>query len=160
MMRAIGVDYGSRRIGLALSDLTGMLARPWKTVTRAGDPAQVARELAREIRALHDSDGLGVVVIGLPRRLNGEPTELTAVVETLAARLRELVELPVVLQDERLSSREAQNLLAVGEKDWRKRKALMDAMAAAVILQDYLDGRSRDAGAAEAGNDQGERDTE
>jgi putative Holliday junction resolvase len=161
MMRAIGVDYGSRRIGLALSDLTGMLARPWKTVTRAGDPAQVARELAREIRALHDdADGLGVVVIGLPRRLNGEPTELTAVVETLAARLRELVELPVVLQDERLSSREAESLLAVREKDWRKRKALMDATAAAVILQDYLDGRSRDARAAEAADDQGERETE
>jgi putative Holliday junction resolvase len=158
MMRAIGVDYGFRRIGLALSDLTGMLARPWKTVTRAGDPGQVALELAREIRALQDdSDGLDVVVIGLPRRLNGEPTQLTAVVETLAARLRELVEMPVVLQDERLSSREAESLLAVREKDWRKRKALIDATAAAVILQDYLDGRMRDAGADAGNHRRGER---
>ncbi|MCA1559185.1 MAG: Holliday junction resolvase RuvX [Acidobacteria bacterium] len=159
-MRAIGVDYGTRRIGLALSDLRGMLARPWKTVTRAGDPGKAALQLAQEIRALHDdSDGLDVVVIGLPRRLNGEPTQLTAVVETLAARLRELVETPVVLQDERLSSREAESLLAVREKDWRKRKALIDAVAAAVVLQDYLDGRIRDA-AADAGHDQRGRDNE
>jgi putative Holliday junction resolvase len=64
-------------------------------------------------------------------------------VEDLARRLRSLVDLPIVLQDERLSSREAESLLARREKDWRKRKPLLDAASAAVILQDYLDGQLR-----------------
>ena len=138
--RALGIDYGSRRIGLALSDATGMLARAWKTVERTGNPAQVASALAREITMLaSEDDGLSVVIVGLPRRLNGEPTDATPIVLALVDRLRETVDIPVVLQDERLSSHEAETLLAQREKDWRKRKALLDAAAAAVILQDYLD---------------------
>lgn len=145
-VRALGIDYGRRRIGLALSDVTGMLARPWKAIGREGSPAQVASTLAREIASLiSDDDGLGTVVVGLPRRLSGEANEQTPHVDALIARLRALVEVPVVTQDERLSSREAESLLARTEKDWRKRKPLIDAMAAAVILQDYLDGQARPA---------------
>ena len=139
-MRALGIDYGRRRIGLALSDPTGMLARPWKTIAAARTPVQVASVLAAEITALAaDPDGLSAVALGYPRRLSGEANEQTAVVEALAAALRQLVTVPVVLQDERLSSREAEGLLARHEKDWRKRKPLLDAASAAVILQDYLD---------------------
>ncbi len=142
-MRALGIDYGQKRIGLALSDATGLLARAWKTVTRVGNPSQVAATLAAEARTLAgEDDGLGVIVLGLPRRLNGEPTDQTASVQALAERLRVLVTIPVVLQDERLSSHEADSLLAWREKDWRKRKAMLDSAAAAVILQDYLDSRS------------------
>lgn len=138
--RALGVDYGQRRIGLALSDATGMLARGWKTVARTGNPSQVATALAREVETLlREDDGLGVVVVGLPRRLNGEPTDVTATVLDVVERLRAAVNIPVVLQDERLSSHEAESLLSQREKDWRKRKAMLDAAAAAVILQDYLD---------------------
>lgn len=145
-VRALGIDYGRRRIGLAISDVTGMLARPWKAIVREGSPAQVAATLAREIASLaSDDDGLGTVVIGLPRRLSGDSSEQTPHVEALVERLRALVEVPVVTQDERLSSREAERLLARTEKDWRRRKPLIDAMAAAVILQDYLDGQARSA---------------
>lgn len=141
-MRALGIDYGGKRIGLALSDATGLLARAWKTVDRVGNPAQVATALAAEAQALAaEEDGLAVIVLGFPRRLNGEPTDQTANVSAVADRLRTLVNVPVVLQDERLSSREADERLAVREKDWRKRKAMLDAAAAAVILQDYLDSR-------------------
>jgi putative holliday junction resolvase len=80
------------------------------------------------------------VVIGHPRRLSGEATHQTSAVEEIAARLR-ASSVTVVLQDERLSSREADDLLSRTEKNWRKRKELLDAMAAAVILQDYLDSR-------------------
>ena len=136
----MGVDYGGRRIGLALSDATGMLARGWKTVPRVGNPSQVAATLAGEANALiHEDDGLAAIVVGLPKRLNGEPTEQTATVQAVVEKLRTLVSIPVVLQDERLSSHEAESLLARREKDWRKRKAMLDAAAAAVILQDYLD---------------------
>ena len=142
-MRALGVDYGEKRIGLALSDATGLLARAWKTVQRTGNPYQVAASLAAEVNALMgEDDGLGVVVLGFPRRLNGEPTGQTANVQAIADRLRSLITLPVVLQDERLSSHAADVLLSEREKDWRKRKALLDAASAAVILQDYLDSHS------------------
>jgi putative holliday junction resolvase len=105
-------------------------------------------DLSREIEALRsDPDGLSIVVLGLPRRLSGEPNEQTALVQTLAARLAAVTPVPIVLQDERLSSHRAEELLARTEKDWRKRKPLLDAAAAAVILQDYLDSRARpDAG--------------
>lgn len=145
--RALGVDYGERRIGLALSDVTGLLARAWKTVERTGNPSQVASALARQAEALaHEDDGLAVVVVGLPRRLNGDPTDLTPVVLDIVERLRAVLSVPVVLQDERLSSHEAEAMLAEREKDWRKRKRMLDAAAAAVILQDYLDSRTGSAG--------------
>jgi putative Holliday junction resolvase len=144
-MRSLGVDYGQRRIGLALSDATGMLARAWKTIPRAGNPSQVASALAAEARALlAEDDGLAAIVVGLPRRLNGEPTGLTAAVEDVVARLRTALPIPVVMQDERLTSHEAESMLARREKDWRKRKPMIDAAAAAIILQDYLDAHSED----------------
>jgi putative transcription antitermination factor YqgF len=120
-----------------------MLARPWKSI--AVEASRVAAALAAEIAALRATeDGLHVIVLGLPRRLSGEPNEQTKAVESLAERLREAaVGVPIVLQDERLTSREAESLLARREKDWRKRKPLLDAAAAAVILQDYLDGQAR-----------------
>ena len=144
-MRFLGIDYGQRRIGLALSDATGLLARPWKVMPRQGNPTQVAAALASIIGELsNEDDGLAGAILGLPRKLDGGPTDLTPVVQTIAAALAESVAVPLVLQDERLSSREAESLLARRLKDWRDRKSLLDAAAAAVILQDYLDGRPRE----------------
>ncbi len=139
-MRALGVDLGERRIGLALSDPSGTLARPWKTIERReGDAALVTRfaELVEALQA--EEDSLAVVVVGHPRRLDGTPHEQTARAEAFADRLASRVRVPVVLQDERLSSHEAEERLSVEHRDWRERKRLLDAAAAAVILQDYLD---------------------
>jgi putative holliday junction resolvase len=142
-VRFLGIDYGQRRIGLALSDASGMLARPWKTIVRTGNRVQVAAALAEVIGTLaNEDDGLEGVVLGLPRALGGEATEQTAVVRALADVLRVKVDVPLILQDERLSSREAESLLARRYKDWRDRKPLLDAASAAVILQDFLDERS------------------
>ena len=143
-MRVLGVDYGAKRIGLALSDATGLLASPWKRLINDGNVGGAARRLAEEVRALQaDDTGLGAIVIGLPRRLNGEANDQTPTVQKLAQLLGVEVTVPIALQDERLTSHEADELLALHERDWRKRKAKVDAMAAALILQDYLDGRPR-----------------
>jgi putative pre-16S rRNA nuclease len=140
-VRYVGIDYGRRRIGLAISDATGMLARPWKMIPRQGTTNDVAQVLAREITTLAaEDDGIAGVVLGYPRKLGGEPTDQTAAVEALATALRTQVAAPLIMQDERLSSREAERLLAQRIKDWRDRKPLLDAASAAVILQDYLDG--------------------
>ena len=151
-MRVLGIDYGARRIGLALSDATATLASPWRLVQRPPSEAETLRVMIKEIRTLTaDDDGLEAVVVGWPRKLDGSPTHQTAIVQTFASALKAQLEIPVILQDERLSSREAESRLATREADWRKRKAKLDAMAAAVILQDYLDSRPR---TAIAGNDE------
>jgi putative Holliday junction resolvase len=140
----LGIDYGERRIGLALSDATGLLASPWKTIANDANVGAAAQRLALEVNALvAEDDGLAMIVIGLPRRLNGDATDQTPRVQTLATLLRNEVSVPVELQDERLTSHAADEILAARERDWRKRKQQLDAMAAALILQDYLDGRSR-----------------
>ena len=141
----LGIDYGERRIGLALSDPTGLLASPWKKLDGDGNLGAAVQRLALEIDALvAEPDGLGAIVIGLPRRLNGDDNDQTGRVRALAERLADRVALPIALQDERLTSHEADELLAGrGERDWRKRKQQLDAMAAAVILQDYLDHQPR-----------------
>jgi putative holliday junction resolvase len=141
-VRVLAIDYGARRIGLALSDATGTLASPWRMVHRPPSEAETLRLLISEITTLQrDDDGLEAVVVGWPRRLDGSPTDQTAIVEAFAKSLEHKVDVPVVLQDERLSSKEAESRLARREKDWRKRKQQLDAAAAAVILQDYLDSR-------------------
>ena len=104
--------------------------------SHAQQPGRAQAEIAR-LRA--DDDGLAVVVVGLPRHLDGTRSEQTVAVEAFIAELRLRVDLPLVTEDERLSSREAESRLAVRQKDWKKRKAQLDAAAAAVILQDYLD---------------------
>ena len=140
----LGIDYGARRIGLALSDATATLASPWRLVQRPPSEAETLRLMIKEITALvNDDDGLEAVVIGWPRRLDGSPTDQTKYVETFARAIEAQIAVPVVLQDERLSSHEAESRLAVRESDWRKRKAKLDAAAAAIVLQDYLDSRSR-----------------
>jgi putative holliday junction resolvase len=150
-VRVLGIDYGARRIGLALSDATATLASPWRLIQRPPSEAETLRLMIQEITVLaKDDDGLEAVVVGWPRRLDGSPTAQTAIVETFARALKAQIGVPVILQDERLSSREAESRLARRETDWRKRKAKLDAAAAAVILQDYLDGRPRPAGELDA----------
>jgi putative Holliday junction resolvase len=143
-MRFLGVDFGRKRIGLALSDSTAMLARPWRTIAAGGSPAQSAAGVAAAIGGAGEevSDLCGIVV-GLPRRLGGDDSVVAGDVRVFAAALGELTGLAVHLQDEQLTSREAEARLAERERDWRRRKAKLDAAAAAIVLQDFLDARGR-----------------
>jgi putative pre-16S rRNA nuclease len=142
-MRTVGLDIGERRIGVAVSDATGTLARPLGVLRPAGLDVDALDVVVREIaRLAGEEDGVRAIVVGLPRRLDGTPTEMTPRVEQFARALGAKTSLPVALQDERLSSREAESRLALRDKDWRSRKAKLDAAAAAIILQDYLDGRA------------------
>jgi putative Holliday junction resolvase len=141
VVRVVGIDLGERRIGVAVSDPSGTLARPLKTIDRSTSDAAAIEQLRALIAELTAEDEVGSVVVGLPKRLDGSPSPQTLRVGTMVALLSERLAVPIVTQDERLSSREAEERLALREKDWRKRKAKLDAAAAAVILQDYLDAR-------------------
>jgi putative Holliday junction resolvase len=137
--RVVAIDVGERRVGLAVSDVTQTLARPLSTLLVKGQDDAVARVVGEIQRLAAEDDGVVAIVVGLPLRLDGSPNRQTprvaAFVEALAAR----TVLPIVRMDERLTSREAESRLAVRERDWRRRKRQLDAAAAAVILQDYLD---------------------
>ena len=139
-MRIAGLDVGERRIGIAISDPTGLLARPLETLQVGGLGPTALDRVSRALTDFaNEDDGLELVVVGLPRRLDGTPNDMTAKVELFARGLGARIGLPVVLQDERLTSREAESRLALNDKNWRTRKARLDAAAAAIILQDYLD---------------------
>jgi putative Holliday junction resolvase len=141
--RVLGIDVGGRRIGLAISDPSRTLARPLSTLTVSG-PEDAVDRVAQEIARLSaelaaDDDALAEIVVGAPSRLDGSASEQTPKVDAFVASLRIRTTLPIAREDERLTSREAESRLALGERDWRRRKARLDAAAAAIILQDYLD---------------------
>ena len=141
--RIVGLDVGERRIGVAVSDPTRTLARPVRALRTTGLDGDALQISLTEILRLTADDPVDAIVVGLPRRLDGSPSEMTPRIERFAARLRERAGLAVILQDERLSSVEAESRLAAREKNWRVRKEQLDAAAAAVILQDYLDAHAR-----------------
>ncbi len=127
-------------MGVAISDASAMLARPLTVLRVAGLEGDAVEQVVAEVaRLAADEDGLGAIVVGLPRRLDGSPTDMTPRVESFAAALANRTGLPVRFQDERLSSREAESWLALRERHWQARKQRIDAVAAMVILQDYLD---------------------
>jgi putative Holliday junction resolvase len=140
--RVLGVDVGSRRVGLAISDPSRTLARPLTTLSVRSE-GDAVEQVTTMIASLADEpDGLGAVVIGLPTGLDGRPNDATRRVNRFVVSVRTQSAVPVYTEDERLSSREAESRLAIRERDWRRRKERLDAAAAAVVLQDYLD-RSR-----------------
>jgi putative Holliday junction resolvase len=139
-VRVLAVDLGARRIGLALSDASGTLASPWRTLQSRGSVDGDAAAVAAVAAALEAEEaGLGAIVLGVPVRLDGSPNDQTPRARAFADALASRVRPALVLRDERLTSREAESRLALREKDWRKRKEKIDAAAAAVILQEYLD---------------------
>ena len=143
MGRIVGLDVGERRIGVAVSDLTGTLARPVTVVQTTGLDGDAVHKAVLELTRLSvEEDGVSAIVIGLPGHLDGTASDMTPRVRAFATRLQQRTPLPIALQDERLSSVEADARLARREKDWRIRKKQLDAAAAAIILQDYLDARA------------------
>jgi putative Holliday junction resolvase len=96
--------------------------------------------VARRIDELAaEEDGVTTIVVGLPARLDGSASNATTSVIKFIGALKQRTHVPIVTEDERLTSREAESRLAANERDWRVRKAKLDAAAAAVFLQDYLD---------------------
>jgi len=135
MTRALGLDLGTRRIGVALSDSAGTVATPYDVVTRSVDRM---RDHAR-IAEMVDEAGVEVVVVGLPLSLDGSigPAARAILDETDELRARLLV--GVVTWDERLSTVEAQQRLRAAGVKGRKGRRVVDQVAATVILQSWLD---------------------
>ena len=133
--RVLALDLGQSRIGVAISDEDRRLAVPLGTI-RTGAPQDV-----KAILGLVRENGVTEVVVGLPLTLTGERGEAADQAEKFAGALRELLSVPVSLQDERLTTVQAERELAAAGLKGRERRAVVDQSAAAVILQSYLERR-------------------
>lgn len=133
MSRVLGVDYGTKRIGLAISDEIGLTARPLAVVTRS--------ELPDTLRTLSEEYEIGLVVVGLPTGLRGQGGYSVDGARRLGTEIGEDMGVDVVYVDERFTSRMAESALLESGMKRRERKETVDKVAAAIILQTYLDSR-------------------
>jgi putative holliday junction resolvase len=138
--RYLGLDVGGRRIGVAVSDELGLTAQPVTTMVRKRNPREDLRSLARLARRF----GVAGFVVGNPLRLSGEESSQTKKVQAFAAELGELTGLPVHLWDERLTTGEAHAILYRAGHARRSHRRVVDQVAAAMILQEFM--RSREQG--------------
>jgi len=137
-VRSLGVDLGEKRIGLALSDEDGIIASPLGTVMRTGDRAAV-REIVRVVAERE----VGEVVIGLPLRLEGTEGPAAVGARKFAERLGAEVAVPIRLWDERMTTALAERAMIEGGARRSERREKIDRVAAAILLQSYLDSRPR-----------------
>jgi putative Holliday junction resolvase len=133
-MRVMALDVGDRRIGVAVSDPGQLLARGLEVLRCRSTEVDIAA-----IASLAEEHEVEKIIVGYPRRLDGTVGEQARKVEAYAARLQKVVKVPVILWDEGLSTVQAQNAMIEAGSKRRERKRRLDAVAAAVILQDYLD---------------------
>src|SRR5262245_41918780 len=134
MKRIMGIDYGQARIGVAVSDELQMLAHPVETIVRAKVNDPVAR-----LAVLVAEKDVEVVVVGLPRHMNGSVGASATEARDFAEKLRAGVKCKVVTWDERLSTVAAQRALRESGKSVRESRAYLDQVAAQILLQSYLD---------------------
>lgn len=134
--RKMGIDYGDKRIGVAFSDLLGMLASPYE-VYQNNDQKSSLEHLIK----LCKEKEVDEIIIGYPLNMQGEENERTKLTKEFGEKLKKLSGLPVYYQDERLSSFEAEELLKAKGMNWEKRKEVLDMFSAQIILQDYLNNK-------------------
>ncbi len=133
-MRVLGLDHGTERIGVALSDELGMIAQPIEFI-----PSHPVPEIWDRLKAILEATPYELIVIGMPRNMNGSYGPAAEKVKDFIAALGEEIAIPVRTWDERLSSSQANRVLLQANVSRKKRKGTVDKMAAAIILQSYLD---------------------
>jgi len=137
-MRILGLDVGTKRIGIAISDELGWTAQGIKTLHRRESKSDL-----REIRDIAGQYGVEEIVVGLPRNMNGSLGPQAQMVLGFIRDLRGVLDVPILTWDERLSTVEATKILIKGDLSRKKRKQKVDMSAAALILQSYLDSLAR-----------------
>ncbi|MFC1974587.1 Holliday junction resolvase RuvX [Chloroflexota bacterium] len=133
-MRSLGLDVGDKRIGVALSDPGGILASPLTIINREDDRADI-----EAITSIINQHEVGQIVVGLPRSMDGSLGQQAEKVETFTQKLRDCTEVPVTFRDERLTTVLARRLMQAASTKKTKKRVRDDAIAAALILQGYLD---------------------
>ena len=138
-MRYLGLDLGSRTLGVALSDATGMIASSYTIIRHNED----YNGLVNEVEKLVQEKNIHEIVLGLPKNMNNTLGEKAKLSYEFKQMLEDRLKLPVHLVDERLTTKQALDLLISNDTSRKKRKKVVDSMAAAIILQTYLDIKER-----------------
>ena len=136
-MRILALDHGTRRIGVAVSDETKTIAQPLEYI-----PAEPFADVLERLKKLLFEKEIDLVLVGLPRNMDGSYGPAAQKVEAFVAVLRGAMTVPIKTWDERLTSSQANRILIQGNVRRKKRKEKVDKMAAAILLQSYLDGTS------------------
>ncbi|MDD7283407.1 MAG: Holliday junction resolvase RuvX [Clostridium sp.] len=136
-MRILGLDYGSKTVGVAVSDATCLIAQPLETIERKQE--NKLRQTYARIEALIEEHEAGKIVVGLPKMMNNTEGSRVEATREFAADLERRTGLPVIFVDERLTTVEANRILEATGVCVSGRKEHIDKMAAAIILQSYLD---------------------
>lgn len=134
-MRYLGLDLGSKTLGMALSDASGLIASPYQVIRHNENYEQLLSEVKRVV----EEKNVQEIVLGLPKNMNNTIGEKGNLSLLFKSQLEDLLKIPVHLQDERLTTVEAQNILLKQEASRKKRKQVIDEVAATIILQSYLD---------------------
>lgn len=137
-MRYLGLDLGTKTLGVAVSDKTGLIATSLTILRHDNDYDFLIEELKKIIKEKE----IETIVLGLPKNMNNTIGERGEMVLSFKEKLEESISLPVILEDERLTTKVAENILITADVSRRKRKKVIDKMAANVILQSYLDRRN------------------
>jgi putative Holliday junction resolvase len=133
-MRFLGLDYGSKRIGVALSDPDGTMAFPIETIQVKPDGSHF-----KDIKTIIDAYQVAKLIVGLPYNMDGSIGDRAREVMRWGGHIEALLGLPVIFWDERLSTSEAHEMLLGINVKGRKRKSIVDKIAASIILKAYLD---------------------
>ena len=136
MGRALGIDFGTKRVGLALSDRSNIIASPYRTLNYVSE-----KDLVAQLETIVSENDIKILVLGLPINMKGEDTVQTTKVRNFKDILSTL-QIPIVYEDERLSSVSAINSLILQNVKTGHNKPEIDKTAAAIILQQYLDKNS------------------
>ena len=134
--RVLAIDYGRKRIGLAISDELALIAQPLTTLVRTNRQNDI-----RRLRQICRDREIARIVVGSPLHIRGETSPMSEEAARFAARLRKESGIPVDLQDERLTSWEAGQMAAKLKSSSRPNRAPLDHLAAAIILREYLEGK-------------------
>lgn len=136
-MRYLGLDLGSRTLGIAVSDKTGMIASSLKIIRHNEE----YDKLLTDVKKLVDELEIDAIVLGFPKNMNGSIGPKGELSMEFKSKLESILSIPIYLQDERLSTKSATDMLIEGNVSRKKRKTVIDAVAATIILQTYLDRR-------------------
>jgi len=132
MSRYLGIDYGEKRIGLAISDITGLIASSLTAI-------DAEKGVLKQIDLVIAEHSVGEIVVGFPKNMNNTIGEKAKTILEFVDILKKHVQIPVHLWDERLTTKEASRVLIKADVSRKKRKKVIDSMASQLILQGFLD---------------------
>jgi putative Holliday junction resolvase len=134
LKRALGIDFGDVRVGLALSDLTKTISKPFETIKYTN-----LEDLSLQLKVIIEEKEVDTLVVGIPFNMSGKDTKQTVKVREFVLFIKSIISLPIHLIDERLTSKEAEKTMHILNIKTGHNKGTIDKIAASIILQEYLD---------------------